>query len=269
MSAIRQQRSGRGAVAARGLLVALLLLAAPRHLPAANDTWTNYSAGWLSDYRTNSASWNPAAIPVSGDTVYLTNSVNLAYTNILNITPGFSLSGSALGGLIVSNSLGEAWLDINNNANLIAGPLTIGTGGRVLVETGSTLQILGATGLKFFGTNGVLYINNGATMDMRSGYSTAPGALDVISGVSGVTGMIASLNGPGGVWKFEGGSLNFFSGSATNNQLTLSAITVSLPYEGTKILGIGVNANASANTLILSNYAKFFQLNSADQVAIG
>ena len=250
MNAFRQQNSGRRAAVARalGIFAALVLLAAPRRAQAASDTWTNYVAGHLSDFWTNSASWNPAVAPASGDNVYLTNSVNLAYTNILNVSPTFNL-----GGLIVSNSLGEAWLDITNVS--VNAPLTLGSGGRVVVEGGSALVAGDNATLNFAGINGVLYINNGALLTFGNGDHTGS-AFSLFGGVSGVTGMVASLTGPGGIWDNRGGSFTLFSGFASNNQFTISAVTLTnLAQPSNTGFYFGTGANASGNTLILTNSA--------------
>ena len=246
MNACRQQNSGRRVALPRafGIFVALALLVSPQ-IRAANYSWTNYSAGDLSDYWTNSASWNPlTGTPGSGagDNAYLTNSINLSYTNILNVSPAFALTT-----LAISNSLGQAWLIVTNGALnptiLTNTAFVLGSGGRLRIDSGGV--VTGITSFTWLGTNGAIWLNNGGKL-FTSGAKT-------IGAGGGVTGLVTSASGAGngGVWDFNGGALTIGGASGNNNLISITG--------GAVVTNIGaLTITGNQNSLSASNGGAVF-----------
>ena len=219
------------------LIVWLVGLVPTPTAQAVNYTWGNPTT----NYWTNQVNWVPSTgTPGSGDIAWLTNSFSGSSVTILN-----SGLGNSINNVVISNSLGRAWL-IVTNSSLISGAGTLGSGGGLQIDSGGTFTSTGA--FNWRGTNGIIWLNSGGTLVMQSQFNFG-------DTISGLTGLVATTSGagPGGTWQLNGQSLWVGLSTATGNVLTISGVTL------TNVTAVSAgNSSAVGNTLILTNGAQVF-----------
>ena len=241
--------------------LAWLMLTAPA--PAVNYTWTNTTTGtW--GYWTNGILWNVSGDYPGSNTAFqgafFTNNSSVAggsYTNVLNLGPA-----AFVGMMVLSNgNSGQAWLVITNAAGsgtvqLNVTNLTLGSGADLVLgaATGGS-SILSNTGLlNWYGSNGVIYLNNG-------GQFITTNAIIIGSGISNVTATVATQSGAGnaGVWNLGGQNLTVGTGAATGDVLAVNGGIIS----NVGVVSLGVNT--LGNSITISNGGQFI----SGQVSIG
>jgi len=174
---------------------------------AGTYAWTNTTVG----YWTNSFNWSPTnSTPgaASGDTANLTQSFAGVYTNILNATLGNSLTA-----LTLSNASGQACLIVTNNTLGVA-TLNLCNGGLLELDNGAVLNDTSA--LNWTGTNGVIVLNAGGTLN------TPAATLYFGNSVSGITGLVTSAGSQGGLWNLGGHLLQIGNGTASGDTLIVA-----------------------------------------------
>ena len=187
---------------------------------ATSYTWTNRVNGG-SGYWTNATLWSPTSGTPGGatlDAAYLTNTFAGTYTNILNATPA-----NWLNRVVVSNTLGQAWLVLTNASMTATGQFTVGNGGRVRVDAGSFLTVSNSFNLQ--GTNATLLVNAGGVVT-----GMAPFAAGANTSSTGVTGLVFSTSVGGGGTLTLGSIGTLFVGQNAGcnfNSLTISNVTFS------------------------------------------
>ncbi|MEI7436135.1 MAG: hypothetical protein WCL16_04945, partial [bacterium] len=152
----------------------------PQFLWAA--TATNRQAAGTTDYWTNNAIWTASPYPGSGpnESAYLTTNMAGSYTNVLNATLANSISN-----IVISNSLGTAWLVITN-AVVTNAAMFVRNGGRLRIDNGGSLMSSGAMDRTdcrlYINSGGAFYQTTNTSSYFNLGYGTMSNAQMVLIG---------------------------------------------------------------------------------------
>jgi hypothetical protein len=235
----------------RAALSALLLLA-PLSAGAATQTWIGSSGTWDD---TTTANWSGGAVPVNGDTVFITTAgVSVAYT-------ATNLSGTGINPFYLHNTgAGTTTFTLDGTDNLPVGTLIsvgeAGTGSTTFNLLGNaTLSLNGINAFRLGGgggtavfnhsggtfTNGVgggslFYANTGGTYNLSgSGAFNANRGLTISGGTWNQTGGTATLPSGYGVDIQAGGTFRLSAGTFTSGSIFTLASNATGEWTGGSI----------------------------------
>ena len=225
----------------------------PQFLWAA--TATNRQAAGTTDYWTNNAVWTASPYPGSApnESAYLTTNMAGSYTNILNATLANSISN-----LVISNSLGNAWLVITNAAVTNAALFNMQSGARLRIDNGGILSANGTLS----NTEGRIYINSGGAFYQKTNF-------DFFVGRNSLANSQLILTGGGIPALYDGGSNRLYVGyiAASNNLLVVDGNGVSGGAIVTNVIVFQIGRDSPLNTTIVTNGGQI--LMKAGSITVG
>ena len=203
---------------------------------AADLTWISESDGdW-----TDAAHWNALVYPgqVASDNAFLTNAVPGLYRVTLDRNPA-----NPVPAIVISNAVGEAWLQITNCAYTVTSELRLRQGARLRLDKAAVSGIAGGS-FNMLGTDPALYLNEGAYLQTAGNVNMFP------SGSSGQTGLVSSLTGEFGIWNLSNNAW-FIAPAGLQNLLRIERAQV----ENFDRVFVGSSGGIS-NTLVIANGAR-------------